>query len=90
MSQSTNHAASQQRYAEKLRERGAPRADQIGRAMIKAAARCAPADMNSELGKLWRHWMAVTIDELQKAGFDREESTACLRATLIERRRRCK
>lgn len=81
------HAAAQRRYAAKMREKGIPRADDLGRALLQGVAVCAPDDRNSEAGRLWLRVMQATLEELENRGFDRTQAHACLIRILTRNRR---
>lgn len=65
------HVVAQRRYAARLIEEGIPRADDLARAVLHAAALCAPSDLASEEGRLWRRIMGTAVNILADRGFER-------------------
>lgn len=68
------HAKSQRKYAAKLRKTGAPRSDDLGRAMVAAARASFERQPIPGDRKTWWFLMRSTVNELVARGFDEQEA----------------
>lgn len=75
-------AATQRRYAQRLKATKAPRAEDMARALLKAARACVAPPISENEGAAWRRLVAATVEELVKQGFSRLEAGERLRRVL--------
>lgn len=79
------HAAAQRRHAAKLRTAGAPRGDDIGRALVHAARACLAGGVRRPDDAAWEKFVKAVVEHLVMRGFDRGEARRRLKRALLPR-----
>jgi hypothetical protein len=74
---SAKHAKAQRMHAARLKKMGAPRSDDIARALLKAVEDALAANPQpTEVQKIWRPLLMAAARHLVERGFDKDQAVA--------------
>ena len=76
------HAATQRRYAARLKDQRAPTYDEMAHVLLKAARICLEAHPEHGTVRRWGRLFEATVEELVERGFDRGEARRQLSRAL--------